>query len=86
MGVDHKKGDVVKAKINREIVNCIVISDLLTHFEIGPNDYYLDYLSNHRANGYKICLWEAEQCTFFADGFCVLIGDQKVYVEHDEIW
>ena len=88
MGVDHKKGDVVKIRISGEIVNCIVISDLMTEFEIGYNDYFLGIIDieDFELSGYKICLWKSEKCMFASIHFIVLIGDHKVYVEHDEIW
>ncbi len=88
MGVDHKKGDIVKTKINGEVVNCVVLSDYMTQLEIEPDDYYLDYLGGSvtKDDGYKICLWSWEKCIFFSGGFYALIGDQKVHVEFDEIW
>ncbi len=87
MTTDHKKGDIVKTRIDGEIVNCVVLSDYMTQLEIEPDDYYLNAIgiTDIKFN-FKICLWRSGKYTFSIVHFLVLIGDQKVYVEYDEIW
>ncbi len=84
MGVEHRKGDVVGIKINGKIVNSIILNDYMQDFEINPGDLYLGDLSADK--GYIIYTWPPMMPHTLYDYFYVLIGDQKVYVEYNEIW